>query len=533
MEFLYPKTFDDKKIILLIVVARKGNTYASIFEWHEGDAFKDVSPSHFEHKLNKIDRNPTMIVPLTKESSFLLVTSTRMAVYTTSNFSRPTTYPLIVANSELCEAPLWTRWARPARNWLYNQRYDGIYLCREDGWIHYLEFGNEGELESTTSLGQLHCNVDRAFDVLDMGHEGGDFILAAGGMGDGGLFVQEARDRPRCVQRFLNWAPVTDAVMIRPEVGHTRPQTDVSQERVFVCSTATSGPAALHELRYGAEAQIGFTVPLDDLTGIRDMWAITDDANGSIYILMSGPLSSLLLSMNSDLEEGIIALDEAETGLDSAQTLAAGCTPEGILVQVTENATHLFAPNNLSLSRRIPHNSGFAVVAIDVDGPNSAIATAVRQDNKLSLCYTRIVVSGETLHLDVGQSLEISSEPICLSLEKFGDMTFIFMGSGNGGVFVFRVDEGVITYVCQVTVNIGDSDDISRAVDSVAAIRITLDGTLRAFLLCGLRSGILVPFEIDFTAASLISKSIWHFYPLRPLLTPCFAQACDNKDQSA
>lgn len=521
MDFLYPKTPDDKKIILLIIAARKGNTYASIFEWHEDDAIKNVTPSHFEHKLNKSDRNPTMIVPLTKESSFLLVTSAHMSVYTTSNFSRPTTYPLIVANSELCEAPLWTRWARPARNWLYNQRYDGIYLCREDGWIHYLEFGNEGELESTTSLGQLHCNVDRAFDVLDMGHEGGDFILAAGGMGDGGLFVQEARDHPRCVQRFLSWAPVTDAVMIRPEASQAPPQGDVSRERVFVCSTATSGPGALHELRYGVEAQIGVTVPLDDLTGVRDMWAITDDANGGIYILMSGPLSSLLLYMNSDLEEGISALDEAETGLDSAQTLAAGCTPEGILVQVTENATHLFAPGNLALNRQIPHNSGATIVAVDVDGPNSAIATAVRHDNKLSLYYTRIVASVEALELDVGQSLKINAEPICLSLEKFGDMTFIFMGSGSGTVLVFRVDEGLITYFCEVSVNVGDSDDISRAIDSVAAVRITLNGTLRAFLLCGLRSGILVPFEIDFTAATLISKSSSHLFSLTSSLMLC------------
>lgn len=506
MDFLYPKTADDKRIILLIIVARGGCTYASIYEWREDETIQDTSPTHFEFKLNKTDRNPNMIVPLTKESSFLLVTTASMSVYTPSNFPRPTTYPLIVANSELCEAPLWTRWARPARNWLYNQRYDGIYLCREDGWIYYLEFGNEGELESTTSLGQLHCNVDRAFDVLDMGHEGGDFILAAGGMGDGGLFVQEARDHPRCVQGFLSWAPVTDAVMVRPEAHRSSLPSDVSRERVFVCSTATSGPGALHELRYGVEAQSGVTVPLDDLSGVRDMWAIADIANGGIYILMSGPMSSLLLYMNSDLEEGISALDEAETGLDTAQTLAAGCTPEGVLIQVTESATHLSAPAKLDLNRRIPHAPGTTVLSVDVDGPNSAIATAVRRDNQLILHYTRVVVSNETLSLDVGQSLEINSEPICLSLERFGDMTFIFMGSGSGKVRVFRVDDGVVTYFCEASVDVGNNLDISRAIDSLATIRITLNGILHAFLLCGLRSGILVPFEIDFRATSLLSK---------------------------
>lgn len=508
MEFLYPKSMNDKKIILLIVAARKGSTYASIYEWNEDIDLKNTAPDHFEFKLNKMDRNPTMVVPLTKESSFLIVTSANMSVYTPDNFSRPTKYPLIVANSELCEVPLWTRWARPARNWLYNQRYDGIYLCREDGWIYYMEFGNEGELESTTSLGQLHCNVDRAFDVLDMGHEGGDFILAAGGMGDGGLFVQEARDHPRCVQRFLNWAPVTDAIMVHPETSHAPPRNDVSRDRVFVCSTGTSGPGAIHELRYGIEAPIGVTVPLEDLPGIRDMWAMNDNTNGGTYILMSEPMSSLLLYMNSDLEEGISALDEAETELDTAQTLAAGCTPEGILVQVTANATHLFAPSNLSLNRRIAHDKDITVVAVDVDGPNSAIATAIRRTNQLSVLYTRIVVSSDATHLEVGPSVDISSEPICLSLQRFGDMTFIFVGFGCGKVRAFQVEDGAITYLCEASVSVDSNDDISRAIDSLAAIRLNFDGTLHAFLLCGLRSGILAPFEIDFTGATLISKLI-------------------------
>lgn len=505
MEFLYPKTMNDKKIILLIVTARRGSTYASIYEWNEDNDHPSLD--HHEFRLNKMDRNPTMVVPLTKESSFLVVTSANMSVYTPENFARPMKYPLIVANSELCEAPLWTRWARPARNWLYNQRYDGIYLCREDGWIYYMEFGNEGELESTTSLGQLHCNVDRAFDVLDMGHEGGDFILAAGGMGDGGLFVQEARDHPRCVQRFLNWAPVTDAIMVHPEASHA-PRNHISRGRVFVCSTATSGPGAIHELRYGVEAQIGVTVPLEDLPSIRDMWAMNDNANGGIYILMSEPMSSLLLYMNSDLEEGISALDEAETGLDTAQTLAAGCTPEGILVQVTANATHLFAPNNLHLNSRVAHEDGITIVAVDVDGPNSAIATAVRRNNQLSLLYTRIVASSEAIALDFGQSVDVSSEPISLSLQRFGDITFIFMGSGCGKVRAFQVENGAITYLCEANVNVDSNDDISRAIDSLTAIRLTLNGTLHAFLLCGLRSGILAPFEIDFTSATLISKSV-------------------------
>ncbi|KAJ5678282.1 uncharacterized protein N7477_003915 [Penicillium maclennaniae] len=471
MEFLYPKSVTDKQIILLIILVRSGVTYGSVYEWQEDQDHAIDPPQHFEFKLPRPDRMPAMIAPLTKESSFLVITTTGMAVYSVNNYVRPARYPLIAPSKEVAEAPLWTRWARPARNWLYSQKYDGIYLCREDGWTYYLEFSNEGELELTTSLGQLHFHVDLAFDVLDMGHEGGDFIMAAGSMGDGGLYKLEARKPPICEQRFLNWAPVTDAVMIRSDAQST-PRQQVSRDRLF-------------------------------FTGIRNLWAITDDLNGGVYILITDPVFTLLLYLTPEGDIG--ALDESETGLDTTETLATGCTPEGVIVQVTENATHLFVPPNLALNSRLPHKAGTSILAVDVDGPNSSMVTALRRNGILSLSFAKVIVKDDEVYPEVGPALNIEFEPICLSLEKFGDMMFVFVGSGCGTLRVFRVENGLITFFCQTTVNVGDSDDISRAIDSLAAIRVTLDGTLHAFLLCGLRSGILVPFQVDFEGSSLIT----------------------------
>lgn len=503
MEFLYPKTLNDKQIILLIILVRKGFTYGSIYEWQEDQDPATDPPQHFEFKFPKLDRMPAMIVPLTKESSFLVITTTGMAVYSMDNHVRPARYPLIAPSKEVAEAPLWTRWARPARNWLYSQKSDAIYLCREDGWTYYLEFSNEGGLELTTSLGQLHFHVDLAFDVLDMGHEGGDFIMAAGSMGDGGLYKLEARKPPICEQRFLNWAPVTDAIMIRSDAECT-PRQQVSRDRLFVCSASSSSHGALHELRHGIEAQIGFQVPLEHFTGIRNMWAISDDINGGIYILITDPVVTLLLYLTREGE--IAAVDETETGLDTGETLAAGCTPEGVIVQVSENGTHLFVPPHLALNTRLPHERGASIMAVDVDGPNSSVVTALRQNDGLSLCFATVIVKDDEVCLDVGPAFNIDFEPICVSLEKFGDIMFVFVGSGDGTLRVFRVENGVITYFCKTTLDVGGSEDISRAIESLAAIRIILNGTLRAFLLCGLRSGILVPFEVDFEGSALISK---------------------------
>lgn len=504
MEFLYPKAADDKRIILLIVSSSPEGSFARIFQWDDRDP-KMLHPEIVKFKLRREDRLPTMIVPLTKESSFLVVTSISMAVYPSdSSHPRPIRYPLIAPDATFKETSLWTQWARPARNWLYSQKFDGIYLCREDGWIYYLEFGNEGGLETQTSLGQLHCDVDSAFDVLDVGHEGGDFILAAGSMGDGGLFIQEARNKPQCVQRFLNWAPVTDAVMV-PSKTHEHVQCDVSRDRLFVCSASSvSGGSALHELRHGFEAQVGFSVPLDDFSSIRDMWAFSDDANQGVYVMLSDPMSTLLLYMNPSLEDGIRALDETETGLDNAQTLAAGCTPTGVLVQVTQKATHLFLPDNSTSSTSIPHQPGSTVVAVTVDGPSSTLITAVRHQDELNLTLTRIVVNHSNVGLDANQTVKIDKEPVCLSLQKLGDTTFIFMGTSDGTIKIFHVENGTIKFLLDASVSIDQKDDISRAIDSLAMIRQIDHGVLRAHLLCGLRSGVLVPFQVDFNAPTLI-----------------------------
>ncbi|KAJ5084680.1 hypothetical protein NUU61_009259 [Penicillium alfredii] len=502
MEFLYPQSADDKRIILLLITCQDGVGKAVIYEWKEGQGTR--RPEIKEIKLRDQDRLPTMVVPLTKESAFLLITPTSMIVYQTHDLTTPKRYPSILPDTQPDRAGLWTRWARPSRNLMYSKHYDGIYLCREDGWIYYLEFGNEAELESQTSLGQLECGVDNAFDVLDVGHEGADFILAAGETGDGGLFIQEARDQPKCVQRFLNWAPMLDAVVVPSEI-YDPSEKDIAHDRLFVCSASTSGCGSITELRHGIEAQVGVTAPLGDLLSIRDMWAMTNDVNGGIYVLLSHPMSSVLLFMNPDLEDGISALDEEETGLDTAQTLAAGCTPSGVIVQVTEKAIHLFVPHQLSSNTRVQYEPRDAIITAAVDGPGSLVVSAFRRCNEMSLHFARIDPIGETVGISkFGEPLNIDKEPICLLIQAFGDGVFVFMGTGKGTLLIFYIENDTATFLIDVKISIDVADDISLAIESLAVIRTASGGSLRAILFCGLRSGILVPFEIDFNASSII-----------------------------
>jgi hypothetical protein len=505
MEFLYPKAIDDKRIILLLIIHKEYTTQALFYEWDELRMDERLSPNITTISLPAQDSLPTMIVPLAKESSFLLITTTSMAMYTPHSMNRPMRYPPIIPDTDPSQIGLWTRWARPSRNWLYSQRYDGIFLCREDGWIYYLEFGNEGELETQTSLGQLHCDVDTAFDVLDMGHEGGDFILAAGSHGDGGLFVQEARDHPRCVQRFLNWAPVTDAVVV-PSYSRDPSKADQAHDRLFVCSSSSTGNGAITELRYGVEAQIGVAVALGEFSNIRDMWAMAKEMTGEIYLMITDPISSLLLHTTFDLKDGISALQDG-IGFDTEQTLATGSTRSGFVVQVTERATYISKPDDPSSSQCVPHDPSHVITAVTVDKADSLIIMTVSSPSGMFLRLVKILENASLCH--PVDPIPLQKAPISILYQNWGTTGLIFQGTSDGTVLVFHVsnDGFCVNQLAKVSISVDVEDDISRAIDSLAVIRMSTGRESSAFLFCGLRSGILVPFEIKVNGFGLHSGS--------------------------
>ncbi|KAJ5824085.1 hypothetical protein N7447_006425 [Penicillium robsamsonii] len=519
MEFLYPKDNNDKRVILLLIVHKRGTTRSMVFEWDGVNVSNRMTPKRTSTSLPQQDQLPSMVIPLAKESSYLLVTTNSMAMYTPNSSSRPMRYPPIIPDAESSEAGLWTRWARPSRNWIYSQRYDGIFLCQEKGWIYYLEFGNDGELETQTSLGQLHCDVDTAFDILDMGHEGGDFILAAGSQGDGGLFVQEARDHPRCVQRFLNWAPVPDAVVI-PSVSPGSPfkrNLSRDRDRLFVCSTSASGNGAITELRHGVEAQIGVAATLGGFSSIRGMWAVSLGTKDSIYLVASDPLSSLLLHTTPDMRDGITALED-DTGLDVQQTLAMDCTPSGAIVRVTERAVHFFVPADFSLNTSIQHDPLVFVTAALVDGPSSTVIMTTRTKEGNFLHFLRIITTEGRVTLSNHEApYPLQKEPICISHQNWGKIGFIFLGTGDGTVLSFEVDNetGGVRQHADTLISTNTEDDISKTIESLAVIRAPSGGGMHPFLFCGLRSGILVPFEIDTDAVNFRGDPVFGFRCLK------------------
>ncbi|KAL3432396.1 mono-functional DNA-alkylating methyl methanesulfonate N-term-domain-containing protein [Aspergillus tetrazonus] len=506
MDFLYPKSEDGDKIILLLLVSHEQTTHAVCYEWNAHQSLRQSHPRITRKSLPADDRLPTMLIPLTKASSFMLVTTTTMTVYRNKLDlpGPPIKYPIPVPDREQQKSPLWTRWARPLRNAVYNQMHDDIYLCREDGRIDYLGVGNEGEVENQIQLGYLFCDVDAAFDILDIGYEGGDLLLAAGNTGDGGLFVQKARDQLRCVQRFTNWSPVTDSVIVRQPPSQNMAADCVVGDRLFVCSASSFGRGAVVELRHGIEAQVGLLISLEELSGARDIWILPDSINGGVLMLTSDPVSSAFLYLPTDFTEEISAIDEADCGLDSnSPTLAAGYIEPGMLVQVTDKAIFMGATTDSQSRSRSDLDIGQSVAAAAVHGPTCLVITAIRTHQELQIRSKRITQVGTDLQLsEIIPPFNIDYEPICITVEELGIGTLVFIGSGDGRVLVYRIDDS-FKLLFDFTVKVENDDDISKAIDSLAVIAHAKGTLSKAVLLCGLRSGYLVMLDIAMDAINI------------------------------
>ncbi|KAL4937185.1 hypothetical protein BDV06DRAFT_203423 [Aspergillus oleicola] len=497
MDFLYPEPGDEDKIILLFLVSHNQSTHAICYEWNAHDSLRQTHPRVTKMSLPPEDRLPTMMIPLTKASSFMLVNMTSMTIYRNKLYSpeQPMQYPLPVSGGEQQRSPLWTRWARPLRNRPYNQEHDDIYLCREDGRVDYVGIDIDGHVQSQVQLGYLYCDVDAAFDILTMGYQGGDLLFAAGNTGDGKLFVQNARDEPRLVQKFTNWSPVTDSVVVKPPPSARARTGDIVGDRLFVCSASSFGQGAVVELRHGVEAQAGIVVPLEELTGARDIWILPDNINGGVFTLTSDPMSSTLLYFS--LSEEVSAIDEMDCGLDlNSQTLTAGHMEPGTLIQVTDKAIFVGAVDDSRPRSRSDLGHGQSIAAAAVHGATALVVTAIRTHQEIHLHAQTATVDTNIQLSDIVPPLRIDYEPVCMTIERLDIGALVIIGSGDGRVRVYRLGDN-IKLLLDTPVAVENSDDISKAIDGLALIAHTSRPLNKAVLLCGLRSGFLTMFDVS------------------------------------
>ncbi|KAM5475998.1 hypothetical protein MauCBS54593_000681 [Microsporum audouinii] len=511
MEFLYPTPPDNDRIILLLLIAQDSESYYVTYDWSAMETLRSMDPRVTSHRLSNNYRMPTVLIPLIHSTSFMVATHSTMSIYknvlNTENTTPPINCPFpILEDRPRSRNQIWTHWARARRNRIRNAQFDDIYLCREDGMVLYLEIGKSGDIERQSNLGSLGCNLDTAFAILPEGYQAGDVLVTAGSMCGGGLFIEDARKPPRCIQRVPNWGPILDTVVVKAKRSITGTQPKGSQQemglpydRIFTCSGVGPEHGTISELRYGIEAQIGLAIEHGACSSITGVWGIsTPRGEGTLCLLTDPIMSSLIFIPVSGAEEGD-AMNEERSGLDlSHQTLAASITPDGVIIQVTNASirlSHGVIQQRSSITWEDPNDR--ALIAF-TSGPLSLVVVAIRNgsDIRVELREVRSDESGCTCAL-VGLPLALNQEPICFAVEELGGKLYLLIGTSEGKLLIVAINglDGLTPYLERGIV-MGKDDIDSPAFESLRLIHTAGEERTRSTLFCGLRSGHLIPFNI-------------------------------------
>jgi len=402
--------------------------------------------------------------------------------------------------------PLLTQWARPARHEGYTAEHDDLYFCREDGLVQLVEIkplSEKSPVEIIYNIGPLNGSIDTAFAILDTGKPGGDdLVVACGDMSDVGVYSIKARKPPMALQALQNWAPMLDFVVIDGAGRSLHKNSNVTsstrdrqeRNRVFTISGRGDENGSINEMRYGLEARIAFETENEDNISLVHLWALPDPQGRVLFLLASLPWGSHLMHISSDATDLDYGYDEEDTGLDfQNQTLAAGCTQEGIFVQITE--VSLRSTLMVENGPRFAGNSlpdGAKLTVAGVRGESSLFAAIVRKGTEESLYCGRVLLEDNDIKCQLAPPLALPKSITCLSIEVLGNAAYVVLGSADATIQFVSVDGVGLKLALEQIINLDFTDTENCAIAAVAIIR----SSERITLLCGLRSGNLLHFDV-------------------------------------
>ncbi|QSS57507.1 thermotolerance protein [Histoplasma capsulatum var. duboisii H88] len=510
MDFLYPASGDEDRVILMLLVNNLTKTNITCYTWKAAEGVANAEAKRIKSRVSPEFRLPSLFIPLKFATSCLLVSQAGYCFYEINVLD--STVSMRKNSSDERGGQLCTAWVRPRRNTSHHEIEDDLYLCRQDGELSYLEIkkvtGDAWCHLKDIRIKSIGCNVDRGFAILDSGFKaGGDILVAAGCMGDGGLFLLDARTDSRCLQRIPNWAPVLDSVLIKSHDSqgaenhqNGRNDVDFAYDRIFTCSWDGLYRGSITELRHGIEARVGLVIGQEDLLSILDLWAIPNRQTGGTYFLFSSPLSSSVISLPVDAEDELYAMNEEDTGLDlDTQTIAAGSSREGVVIQVTDMSIHLSAFENTSLrySTRC-QNPTERIIAAAVSGTLSLFAAAVRTASNIHVHLRKVEINDDNIQCPtIGQPLPLSCEPVNLTIERVLSHPVLLIGTTEGTLIVARIDpiQGLVPLLEQ-TIVLSPENDKSAVCESFTVLSIPMRESPKTKLFCGLRSGTMVSFDV-------------------------------------
>ncbi|KAK4204118.1 mono-functional DNA-alkylating methyl methanesulfonate N-term-domain-containing protein [Triangularia verruculosa] len=443
--FLYPRPGDKNHIILLLIVVRKRHSRMIIYEWKLGDDLKMVfAEDKHGHRLPMENQMPLLLVPLTVQSAFIVISPHHMAVCTECLHGPPNFETIEMSSPPPTSthhgrgSPIWTAWTRPFRLASYFETRDCIFLAREDGVVVYFEADKDSTVERVTPMDSFNCNISTAFACVFDRHA--DVLILGSDSGPGGVHKICPRVPVEFLEALPNWSPAVDFASTNQvsewydaDKGKRTAQKGplLRPDRLFAtCEGGQKG--SITEYRYGMKANVAFHLAFEP--GIKQAWlAPTPDG---YHIVISMPDSTSVLQLPSDFS-GANLLGANDTFYElTSSTLAFSHSTDQFTVQVTTRKIVLSGPDKYRCfpydDFPVPH--GGSVSDACIMGDCIVVATHNSSSNEFQIDVFKM----ELPHLGLGHVRTVEVEGEVTSLVLTQDFTLFVGTSSASGPAVVR-----------------------------------------------------------------------------------------------
>lgn len=443
MEFLRSPVDELVKVYLLLIVAKAGETKLLLYRWDSRESLVTMEPMKCSgYTLPEYDSFPLLLVTAARPLSFWIVTETELVIY--ENLRSPhvkRTGTRLSDNSTTGTRELWVQWAKPSRHEKFLAENEAILLMREDGATMGFSRTHTPPSNSIQSVspGALKMRIDTAVCMLPGPRYMGGDILIVGGVGsDGGVFHLPPRKLPILLQTIPNVSPIYDVVVLDKPLD-TSPRHG-SSARTFVLSDGANGEK-LHELRFGLEGQVGWTMPLDQCATIDRLWALEMQEAAKLYFLASHPDRTVVIEFNIQNQDELDALEqESCRGFNlNSPTLAAATLSTGNIVQITSEGINV-------ISESVRSSDPSAVlpllqcVCADIEPKSGIFVTATSVSTYYELKVG--VVGGSRRHpriLLAPVSYNIPDRPQVLKILPYRTYHALAVGYFDGSFQLFKI----------------------------------------------------------------------------------------------
>lgn len=491
MEFLQPAEKEPDKAILVLVVVKGGQSYLLIYKWDVREPLDQMQPENEPPQLlTTEDSFPLLLIPSRSCASFILMTEDSYV------FVGDTKYASCVRNpfpthefpQSSIRSELLVTWGKPWRHDNYNNATEDILFMREDGLLIATQRNMNTNMVARYQPATFKINIDTAMCMLPgpRGH-GGDVLVVAGSMGNGGVYHLPARREVKTLQTIPNASPINGVILVNSS---NNEKQDSRACRTFAIAGQPNFTTP-NELRFGFEAQMGWNIPHPDANPVTRMWILEQPTSETLLILTSHLQHTSAISFDlkeekfSDVDLSVycgLQLDEP--------TFAAGMLLADVSVQITsryiaigiETESPILSPIDECMCATIDTiENTFAIACRSMTGHTFQIGSIFKSDNDRSIVFS------PPCHVS-------NLRPLCLELFLLFDKRYLCVGYLDGSVEVFSIDsEGAMTSKTRLT---SEGDDKSAVTTIVALCYAEIPHMI---LLAGTRDGKVKVLKLSFT----------------------------------